>query len=310
MEKPTVFISYKRDKSNIVDELEKRIDGRADIKRDTREIDSWESIVEFMKSIEQQDFAILVISDNYLKSVACMYEVLQLMKDDNWIDRTLIMLAEDIKIFGTKEQLSYVGHWNNEYNTLSELIKALPPESVSAQAEDLKKISRIKDEVGTFLHIISDRNIPKEDIYEQINKRLENFSNGSKNENNMPAEHTVGLGIDAISLLVTMCNGNGDMTVPTSLESYSISINGDAFVDCSSLNNRTVAKWKDAIKKLENYDLIETSNNFSYYVTQKGYEASDDWEEQIGKYKVKCPTCHYHGASDKNNECPICKSVV
>lgn len=144
MEKPTVFISYKRDKSHIVNELDKKIDRRADIKRDTKEIGAWESIVEFMNSIRQQDFAILVISDNYLKSIACMYEVLQLMKDDNWLSKTMIMLDEDLKIFGIKEQLSYVGYWNNEYNTLSELIKTLPPESVSAQAEELRKYRGLK----------------------------------------------------------------------------------------------------------------------------------------------------------------------
>lgn len=98
MEKPTVFISYKRDKSDIVNKLEVNIGGRAEIKRDTEEIGAWESITTFMKSIRTQDFAILVISDNYLKSVACMYEVIQLMKEDDWLSKTMIMLADDINI--------------------------------------------------------------------------------------------------------------------------------------------------------------------------------------------------------------------
>ena len=55
-----------------------------------------------MKSIRTQDFAILVISDNYLKSVACMYEVIQLMKEDDWLSKTMIMLADDINIFWNK----------------------------------------------------------------------------------------------------------------------------------------------------------------------------------------------------------------
>lgn len=150
MERPTVFISYKRDKSNIVDKLEEEIGGRADIKRDTKEIGAWESITEFMNSIRKQDFAILVISDNYLKSVACMYEVVQLLKDDNWLNKTMIMLGEEVNIFGLTEQLNYIAYWNEEYTKLSDMIKQLPPESVSAQAKELKKISRIKDEVNPF----------------------------------------------------------------------------------------------------------------------------------------------------------------
>ena len=67
-------------------------------KRYKKKIGAWESITTFMKSIRTQDFAILVISDNYLKSVACMYEVIQLMKEDDWLSKTMIMLADDINI--------------------------------------------------------------------------------------------------------------------------------------------------------------------------------------------------------------------
>lgn len=277
MEKPTVFISYKRDKSDIVNKLEVKIGGRAEIKRDTKEIGAWESITTFMKSIRTQDFAILVISDNYLKSVACMYEVIQLMKEDDWLSKTMIMLADDINIFGTKEQLVYIKYWNDEYNNVSELIKSLPPETVSSQSEELKKISRIKDEIGLFLHIISDRNIPADDVYEQINLRLDKYVVLPKEDN---AEETVKLGRDAIALLVTVCNASGILQISTSLESYSILIDCNNFVDCSSLDNRTIARWKEALKKLETYGLIETDDNVLYRVTQSGYNASDDLENR------------------------------
>lgn len=308
MEIPTVFISYKRDKSDIVNKLEDKIGGRAEIKRDTKEIEAWESITTFMKSIRTQDFAILVISDNYLKSVACMYEVIQLMKEDDWLNKTMIMLADDINIFGTKEQLAYIKYWDDEYNSISELIKSLPPETVSSQSEELKKISRIRDEIGSFLHIVSDRNIPAEDVYEQINLRLDKQVVHSKGEDN--AEETVKLGRDAIALLVTVCNASGILRVSTSLETYSISIDYNKFVDCSSLDNRTIARWKEALRILESYGLIETYDDVLYRVTQSGYKASDDLEKQIGTEKVRCNNCHYHGASDKKNECPICNCEI
>ena len=58
------------------------------------------------------------------------------------------------------------------------------------------------------------------------------------------------------------------------------------FVDCSSLDNRTIARWKEALKKLETYGLIETDDNVLYRVTQSGYNASDDLEKQIGTETV------------------------
>lgn len=191
-----------------------------------------------MNSIRKQDFAILVISDNYLKSAACMYEVVQLLKDDNWLNKTMIMLGEEVNIFGLTEQLNYIAYWNEEYTKLSDMIKQLPPESVSAQAKELKKISRIKDEVGSFLHIVSDRNIPAEDVYTQINLRLEQYTVVDK-ESSMK---TVRLGSDAIALLISTCNASGMMCISSTLESYSISIDNTNFVDCSSLDNRTIAR--------------------------------------------------------------------
>ena len=65
------------------------------------------------------------------------------------------------------------------------------------------------------------------------------------------AEETVKLGRDAIALLVTVCNASGILQISTSLESYSILIDCNNFVDCSSLDNRTIARWKEALKKLQ-----------------------------------------------------------
>lgn len=45
------------------------------------------NIVEFMKEIKQVDFVITLISDSYLKSKNCMFEVFQLISNDNYKDR-------------------------------------------------------------------------------------------------------------------------------------------------------------------------------------------------------------------------------
>ena len=137
----------------------------------------------------------------------------------------------------SRRLLNYIAYWNEEYTKLSDMIKQLPPESVSVQAKELKKISRIKDEVGSFLHIVSDRNIPAEDVYTQINLRLEQYTVVDKES----STKTVRLGSDAIALLISTCNASGMMCISSTLESDSISIANTNFVDCSSLDNRTIA---------------------------------------------------------------------
>lgn len=80
--KPTLFISYNWGSEENAIKIEAALSECADIKRDKKSIKPWGNLVEFMNSIREQDFAVLIISDAYLKSVNCMYEVTQLMKDD------------------------------------------------------------------------------------------------------------------------------------------------------------------------------------------------------------------------------------
>lgn len=85
---PTVFISYNWGKQTLVDEIQKCIGRFATIKRDVNELGFGDNITEFMNTIRQEDFALIVISDAYLKSEACMYELTTLFKDqgaDNFI---------------------------------------------------------------------------------------------------------------------------------------------------------------------------------------------------------------------------------
>ena len=62
--KPTVFISYNWDSSDLANEIENKIKPYADVKRDKTKIKPWGNITEFMKSIRKQDFAVLIITDN------------------------------------------------------------------------------------------------------------------------------------------------------------------------------------------------------------------------------------------------------
>ena len=88
-EKPTVFISFNNKYRDFVDCLEERLSKEANVLRYEDQIPAWGSFVSFMDTIKEQDFAVLVISDEYLKSFACMYEVTQVMKCDNWKDIVL-----------------------------------------------------------------------------------------------------------------------------------------------------------------------------------------------------------------------------
>lgn len=171
---PSVFVSYNRGSSDFVDKIEKSLAGICNIKRDKNEIGDWESISDFMKTIRKEDFAVLVITDKYLKSTACLYEVIQLMKDDDWDMKTMYVVMDDAKtIYNIDGQLDYIQHWENRYRELSDKIEQLPRESTYKQSGELNKITTIKNGIGEFLNKVSDANNPSTDeVISRIKHRI------------------------------------------------------------------------------------------------------------------------------------------
>lgn len=48
-----------------------------------------------MQTIKEQDYVLSLISDAYLKSKNCMYEICELMRDRNYMDRLLFIVLSD-----------------------------------------------------------------------------------------------------------------------------------------------------------------------------------------------------------------------
>ena len=171
---PSVFVSYNHGSSDFVDKIEKSLAGICNIKRDKNEIGDWESISDFMKTIRKEDFAVLVISDSYLKSTACLFEVIQLMKDENWDKHTMYVIMDDAKtLFNLGGQLDYIQYWENHYKDIYKKIEQLPLESAHKQIEQLNKITTIKKEIGEFLNKVSDVSNPATDeVISRIKHRI------------------------------------------------------------------------------------------------------------------------------------------
>ena len=65
-----------------------------------------------MQTIRDNDFAVLLISDAYLKSANCMYEVLEIMKEQKFRTRIFPAII-DSAIYSTDKQIEYVQYWEN-----------------------------------------------------------------------------------------------------------------------------------------------------------------------------------------------------
>ncbi len=178
--KPTVFISYNQESGDaIADQLQNRLEKIADVIRDKISIPDWGSIKDFMKSIRRQDLVIMIITAKYLTSPACMFEVVEAMKDENWNEHTMFVVADDATdIYTPSNWLYYFKYWEKEEYALNDTIESVgdPAKSIKL-AEKLRNIKEIELSLIDFLSHIADAKNPNineavEKIYQRVNKTL------------------------------------------------------------------------------------------------------------------------------------------
>ena len=83
-----IFLSYSWNDTKIADNIDNLLKKHGIVfNRDKNDIDTWGSIRKYMSSIRKTDYALIIISESYLKSVNCMYEILELMKENEYKEK-------------------------------------------------------------------------------------------------------------------------------------------------------------------------------------------------------------------------------
>lgn len=146
--------------------------------RDQRDLKFKDSIKKFMESLNEHDHVIMIISDSYLKSNNCMYEVMEVMRDRKYTNKIFyIILNENDKkyykesslekiyakgktvgcnIYSLSERIEYTKYWSKEYDNISNSIEELDEFSKIQYVAELKQIRNIKENIGEFITTISD----------------------------------------------------------------------------------------------------------------------------------------------------------
>lgn len=157
-----LFLSYSQNDSELANTIDNELSGwGVDVKRDVRDIGTWTSIKEFMSSIKKQDYAVMIISQSYLKSPNCMYEVMELFKDTQYKDKILSVVTPDADIYNPISRANYIKYWEEETKKLEEAIKPLKLENIAELTMELRKYKSIEVTIASFLDLISDKNNPK-----------------------------------------------------------------------------------------------------------------------------------------------------
>ena len=174
IEVKTVFLSYSHKDTYIADSIEEALNSctkNINISRDIRDVKYKESFSEFMNTISEHDFVISIVSDNYLKSRNCMYEVVEVMKDKHYINKLLYIIIGDkdlnvlgragygcaAKIYTISGQDEYIKYWQSEEEKIKKLINGIDLSNTKNYIEELQVVRRIQLDIQNFMAELRDR---------------------------------------------------------------------------------------------------------------------------------------------------------
>ena len=206
MKKFEIFLSYNWCESDIADNIKNFFEKNTDINihQDKIDIKKWSSIREYMQSIPEMDYTILLISDAYLKSSNCMYEVLEVMRDRKYKEK-IFPVVIDKKIYDPIVRTKYVKYWQDEFNKLDENLSEINYQNIGNLGSDLKHIQNIAANIAEFLDLITSINNPEiSDVCVAIENKLreKNFI-AVKRENNDDIFKRIGISLEKEDIEIT-----------------------------------------------------------------------------------------------------------
>lgn len=174
----SAFLSYCQKDTGIADEIDNRLKAKLQdiirISRDIRDVAYHQSFKQFMQSIQDHDYVIMVISDHYLKSRNCMFEVLESMKDARYKDRLLYIILKDedrqylsdtvdgtiaAEVYSNEGQTKYILYWKQKEKELQDQIDQIGDPALAINLiKEQSVVRKIQLELPDFFDFVKEYN--------------------------------------------------------------------------------------------------------------------------------------------------------
>lgn len=164
-----VFVSYAwtEESSALVDRLQTALEQHGiRLLRDREEVRYKDSIREFMRRIGQGKAVVTVISDKYLKSENCMFEMLEVERTGAFRDRIFPIVLPDANVYKAPGRARYVRHWEEQIRELDEDLKTVRGDSLTNLQADLTLYAEIRRMFDNMAGMLRDMNALTPDRHE------------------------------------------------------------------------------------------------------------------------------------------------
>ncbi len=118
-----------------------------------------ESIKNFMESLGKARYIVMIVSDRYLKSKSCMFEVTQMLAHGEFKKRIFPLVLPDAKIYTPKGRSTYLEYWDKVIADQEKLINELSNKAYAqSEFDELNLYNDIRRIVNSFNSVIGDMN--------------------------------------------------------------------------------------------------------------------------------------------------------
>ena len=141
-----IFISYAwgGESEQIADSIQHLLGDRGiNITRDKKDLGYTGDIRTFMDTIGKGKYVIVIISDKYLRSDICMYELLEIKKNGNVYSRIVPIVLSDANFYDDINRIDYLNYWSQKRKDLNEKISTM--EDNMGTSNVIKKLDLLDD---------------------------------------------------------------------------------------------------------------------------------------------------------------------
>jgi TIR domain/SIR2-like domain len=156
--KPEIFLSYgwggesEAAANNIYSSL---VEKGFNIIRDKIDLGYLGNIRQFMQTIGKGKYVVMIISDKYLRSENCMFEILEIKNNGSIYNRIFPIVLSDAKIYDEIERIDYINYWDEKVKELNEKAKTIQnltgTNNVIGKLNQFADIRRVFDEITDML---------------------------------------------------------------------------------------------------------------------------------------------------------------
>ena len=171
-ENSQVFISYAwgGESERIVNELDADMQSKGImVIRDKRDLGFKGMIRDFMQQIGRGHAIIIVISDKYLKSPNCMYELVEIARNKDFYDRVFPIVLGDADIYNPLNRIKYIKHWEDKLKELDEAIRSVSSANLQGMRDEIDSYDEIRDNISNLTFFLKDMNTLTPEMHENSN---------------------------------------------------------------------------------------------------------------------------------------------